>query len=256
MNVILYLGVFWTIYGILGIFGFQVINEKYRNHDWTRSYIRYRGISWLMLGIPWLVIYLLANGKDISGPVLCSLLLLCGAPSIAYTMISERKYEHMIQEKKSAACGSLTEASSHEMKPALFAGASSQRNSGNDFIHFLKDEIAGKMPLEGIVDTFERMCSMPIKEDMVLFETGTFHFTGKPLFQISLVRQFPNGREEFYQVHVDVLYQPTDENKGFHEATWDENISENIFDYIRKSEAYVYAKDKEYIQVDIYLDET
>ena len=126
----------------------------------------------------------------------------------------------------------------------------------NNLVDFLKNKITDKMPLEGIVNVFEKMCGMPIEEDMILFETGTFSFTGKPLFQISLVRQFPNGDGEYYQIHVDVSYEPANENKKFSEETWDEDINENIFEYIRKSEVFAYAKDKEYINVEIYLDET
>lgn len=33
-------------------------------------------------------------------------------------------------------------------------------------------------------------------------------------------------------------------------------FDENIFDYIRNSEVFAYAKDKEYLKVKIYLDET
>lgn len=127
----------------------------------------------------------------------------------------------------------------------------------DSLIKFLKDKITDKMPLEEIVDVFEQMCSIPLKEDMILFETGTFTTFGpEPVFEISLVRQFPNDDEEFFQIHVDILYKPTSENKIFSEATWDEDLSENIFDYIRKSEVFAYAKNKEYIKVEIYLDET
>ena len=95
-----------------------------------------------------------------------------------------------------------------------------------------------------------------LEEDMILFETGTFTtFASEPVFEISLVRQFSND-DEFFQLHVDILYKPTSENKIFSEATWNEDLSENIFDYIRKSEVFAYAKNKEYIKVEIYLDET
>ena len=127
----------------------------------------------------------------------------------------------------------------------------------DSLIKFLKDKITDKTPLEEIVDVFEQMCSIPLEEDMILFETGTFTtFASEPVFEISLVRQFPNDDEEFYQIHVDILYKPTSENKMFSEATWNEDLSENIFDYIRKSEVFAYAKNKEYIKVEIYLDET
>ena len=68
-----------------------------------------------------------------------------------------------------------------------------------NLIKFLEDKITDKMSVEEIVDVFEQMCSTPLEEDMVLFETGTFtDFSKEPFFQISLVRQFPNDDEEFY----------------------------------------------------------
>ena len=55
MNVLLYLGIFWTLYGLAGLLGWQRINNKYKGYDWTKKYIRCLGISWLMLGIPCLI---------------------------------------------------------------------------------------------------------------------------------------------------------------------------------------------------------
>lgn len=123
-------------------------------------------------------------------------------------------------------------------------------------VEYLKNAITDKMPLENIVDIFEQMCQTPLEDDMILFETGTFTFTGEPLFCFSLVRQFPNDDEEFCQIHVRVLYQPTDENKAFHAAIWDEDLDENIFDYIRKSQAFAYVKHDKYVQIEIFMDET
>lgn len=118
-----------------------------------------------------------------------------------------------------------------------------------NLIKFLEEKITDKMPVEGIVDVFEQMCSTPLEEDMVLFETGIFtDFSKEPFFQIS--------DEEFYQIHVDILYEPTAENKIFSETTWDEDLDENIFDYIRKSASFAYARNHEYIEVKIYMDET
>ncbi len=120
----------------------------------------------------------------------------------------------------------------------------------------LKDRITDKTPLESIVDAFEQMCSVPLRDDMVLFETGTYSFTGERRFYFSLVRQVPNEDEEYLQLHVDVLYQPTKANKAFRETTWNEDLSESIFDYIRQSPAFAYCRDREYAEVDIHLDET
>lgn len=124
-------------------------------------------------------------------------------------------------------------------------------------IDFLKNKIAERSSLEEIVNVFERMCSIPLEEDMILFETGTFTTSAdEPMFQISLVRQFPNEDEEFYQIHVDIFYETDDENKKMSESIWDEDLSENIFDYIRNSKAFAYAKSKEYHKVKIWCDET
>ena len=55
---------------------------------------------------------------------------------------------------------------------------------------------------------------------------------------------------------IVILYKPTAENKIFSETTWDEDLDENIFDYIRKSASFAYARNHEYIEVKIYMDET
>lgn len=124
-------------------------------------------------------------------------------------------------------------------------------------LEFLRERITDKMPLEDMVAIFENLCSNPIEDEMILFETGTFTtVSDKPLFQLSLVRQAPNEDEEFYQVHLDVFYEVSQDNQMFHESTWDEDLEENIFDCIRDSEVFAYAKEQEYKAVKIYLEET
>jgi hypothetical protein len=127
----------------------------------------------------------------------------------------------------------------------------------NHLVQSLKEKITDQMSLEDMVNVFEEMCDTPFDEEMILFEMGTFtRLSNDPLFQISLVRQAPNDDEEFYQVHLDIFYKPTSENAEFRESIWDEDPDENIFDYIRNSEVFADAKDKEYLKVKIYLDET
>lgn len=77
------------------------------------------------------------------------------------------------------------------------------------------------MSLEDMVNVFEEMCGTPFDEERILFETRL-----------------------------------TSEKAEFSESIWDEDLDENIFDYIRNSEVFVYAKDKECLKVKIYLDET
>ena len=124
-------------------------------------------------------------------------------------------------------------------------------------IKFLKEKITDNSLLEEIIYVFEQMCKIQLEEDMILFETGTFtSFSDVPMFQISLVRQFPNEDEEFYQIHVDIFYDSDDENKIFSESVWDEDLDEDIFAYIRKSKAFAYAKNNNYSKVKIWFEET
>lgn len=124
-------------------------------------------------------------------------------------------------------------------------------------LEFLRESITDKMPLEEMVAIFEELCREPIENEMVLFETGTFTaISDKPMFQLSLVRQVPNEDEEFNQIHLDIFYEASRENQIFSESTWDEDIEENIFDYIRASEVFNYAKEQEYQAVKMYMDQT
>lgn len=123
-------------------------------------------------------------------------------------------------------------------------------------LKYLQNRIKDNSSIEEIVNIFEAMCSIPMKEEMILFETGTYSFTGEPMFNFSLVRQFPNDEEEYYQIHVDVLYMPVEENKVFKQTTWDEDLEENIFQYIKKSAEFDYCKKTAFSKVEIYLDET
>lgn len=68
--------------------------------------------------------------------------------------------------------------------------------------------------------------------------------------------EFPNDEEEYYQIHVDVLYMPAAGNKDFEQSTWNEDIEENIFSYVKKSREFDFCKNKEFSKVEIYLDAT
>lgn len=131
-----------------------------------------------------------------------------------------------------------------------------KKTKKESLMKYLQNRISDKSSLEDIVDVFEEMCNIPVKEDMILFETGTYSFTGEPMFHFSLVRQFPNDEEEYYQIHVDVLYVSTAENKNFEQNIWNEDIEENIFSYIKKTSEFSFCKNKKFSKVEIYLDET
>ena len=60
-------------------------------------------------------------------------------------------------------------------------------------------------------------------------------------------------------IHVNlgpVIEILTEENKDFERTIWNEDIEENIFNYIKKTPEFSSCKDKEFSKVEIYLDET
>lgn len=126
-------------------------------------------------------------------------------------------------------------------------------------LEYLQNAIVGKNNLDELILAFEKMCEIPVEQEeerMLLFETGTYSFSGKPMFYFSLVRQYPNEGEEYYQLHLDVIYEPTVSNSSFQQVTWSFDIEESIFDYIRKSKEYSSLKDMEIAKIDIFMDET
>lgn len=100
MNVLLFMSVFWILYGIAGLLGFQNIPAKYKGHSWTKDYIRSQGLNWFILGLPWFGFYLvrtflLAEAAITSGMSVVILLLL-SIPALILSVIYEKKYKAML----------------------------------------------------------------------------------------------------------------------------------------------------------------
>ncbi len=113
------------------------------------------------------------------------------------------------------------------------------------------------MSLYELVGVFEDMCKIPVdvESDMLLYETGTYTFSGKEHFYFSLVRQFSdNGEGDFKQLQMNILYEPSEYTKDFKLTIWNTDIEGNFFDFIKKSDAYIALKDKEVGKVKISLD--
>lgn len=92
MGTILVIGIIWTLYGLAGLFGIQKIPSKFKDKFWTKHYIRYQGISWLLLGIPWIVLDVITEDKGFGMPVMLFLILACSLPGFVYTVILDRRY--------------------------------------------------------------------------------------------------------------------------------------------------------------------
>ena len=100
METILYLGIFWTVYGVIGLFGFQVIPSKYKGYSWTRDYISLQAKTWLMLGVPWVALSLILPTLNISRGLTTIAIIAVAIPSLIYSGFIDRKYQKLMDSGK------------------------------------------------------------------------------------------------------------------------------------------------------------
>lgn len=125
----------------------------------------------------------------------------------------------------------------------------------------LKDAITEGMTLDEMLDAFREVCQIPVEiedndDDILLFETGAYDFTEEDLFYFSVTRQFPDESDEYYQLHLDVVYQVTSENKKLSSCSWSDEIDGDFFNYIRSTKDYSAIKEQAIVKIDIYMDQT
>lgn len=100
MTVVWIMSIFYCIYGILGLFGIQNIADKYIGKSCTDEYIRFRGVSWLILGVPWLILCIASRYIEIDRPYTLYLLIGLAVPSLIYSFVGEHKYKAMLKKEK------------------------------------------------------------------------------------------------------------------------------------------------------------
>ncbi len=125
-----------------------------------------------------------------------------------------------------------------------------------ELLRYLKCNICKRNSIDEIINVFEEMCKTPIEDDILLNEYGVYSFSGKELFYYDLVRQYPDGEDEYYQLRVSVIFEPDEENRGITGTLWSDDTTENFFDYIRKSAGYEYVKNHQFKSIDIRRDQT
>ena len=125
-----------------------------------------------------------------------------------------------------------------------------------DFLEFLNERISADNTVDEIMAVFEEMCKTPIKDELLLLEYGVYNYTGQELFYFDMVRQYPDGEGEYYQLRVSLAFLPDNENCKLNDTLWSDDTNENFFDYARRSSGYQYAKNKQIQAVDIRIDQT
>lgn len=122
----------------------------------------------------------------------------------------------------------------------------------------LRDMVRDGMTLDELIDAFEKMCELDVGEpDMLLFETGTYDFTGKKMYHFDLVRQFDFlGGDELVQLHLTVLYEPSPKLSLLRKIHWGEPEDGSFFAVVRGSMAYRAVKSLPIARMEIDVHET
>ena len=85
------IGIFWIVYGILGILGIQNIPERYKYRSWTPDYMRANGIGMVILGVSWVILGIVLKLRPM--PVLpgFGLAVVFSLPALGYAFYADRK---------------------------------------------------------------------------------------------------------------------------------------------------------------------
>ena len=104
MSLVFILSLVWTAYGIAGILGFQKIPPEYQGHSWSKNYSREQGISFLMLGIPWLIFdgVLSLFSIELHSVLRICIIIVLAIPSIFYTSALDKKYKALLAAEESS----------------------------------------------------------------------------------------------------------------------------------------------------------
>ena len=90
--------VVYSIYGCLGLLGYQVIPQKYKGTECEKEYKRFRGISWLLIGVPWFLVHLILLNREFSIIGMAVLMIGTSIPGIVFSVIGERKYRNLLNK--------------------------------------------------------------------------------------------------------------------------------------------------------------
>lgn len=123
----------------------------------------------------------------------------------------------------------------------------------------LEKMIMPDMTLDGAVDAFFDVIAeaKPNEEEMLLYEVGCYSFDDKNVkCHFCLVRQTPMRGDEYYQMHMDIIFEAGDNERGLSECKWHEVGDEDLREYVIQSDAYNTLKNQKIHRIEVWVDET
>lgn len=129
---------------------------------------------------------------------------------------------------------------------------------GRQLADSLREKIPDTATLSEILTYFEEMCRIPVEnveneDDLLLYETGVFGFSGSDEIHFSLTRQFPDGEGGSVEILLDIGFPDVKGRLQLEDELCSDELDEreNVFDYIRRSAAYTALADTPPTAVDI-----
>ena len=114
------------------------------------------------------------------------------------------------------------------------------------------------MTLDEMIDAFAAMCKTSVGDpDDILFETGTYSFSGEKEFTFSLVRQFKFlDHNEYVQLRLCVTYAPRLRTALLYKVKWIDPKTQDLVQMVKSSLPYKAVKNLPYRKVNIHIEET
>ena len=97
MTVLFLMSIFYIIYGIFGLFGKINIPKKFKGYKWTKDYTKISGVSYLLLGFPWLILYFAFTQYDHGFVKTFLFIIILALPAFFLTIHVERKYDKLLK---------------------------------------------------------------------------------------------------------------------------------------------------------------
>ncbi len=98
MEVLFAMSIFDIGYGILGLFGKINIPEKFQNHEWTKNYMKEISVAYILLGVPYLILYFALQQYDPGYLKTFLLIILVALPSLILVIHTELKYLKLLKK--------------------------------------------------------------------------------------------------------------------------------------------------------------
>ncbi|MFI3225867.1 MAG: hypothetical protein R3Y09_00545 [Clostridia bacterium] len=98
MKALLIISIFYILYGVLGLFGVQKIPKKYKDREWTMEYTRKQGLSYIFLGVPWLIFYIVISNNRLGLAYEILMLIMISLPSLVFALVVDKKYKNLLKK--------------------------------------------------------------------------------------------------------------------------------------------------------------